>query len=641
MGEVNKAKRLGVTPRALIVALLLMVPNSYFVVGAEVLWEQGLPTRIALFYSVVFIMFIVTLLNVPLEKFLPKAALTRAELLFIYIMLSLGASLTSTDMLQGLMVTMGHPFWFATPENDWKNLFGQYIPKWLAIEDMHVLKGFYRGDSTLYIAKHIKVWMSRALIWSSFTIVLVFTLLCINVILRKQWVEREKLTYPIIQLPLEMTRGYSFFKNKLLWLGFILAGGIDVLNGLSHLYPIIPSVPVKSLNIAPFFTEKPWNAIGWTLISFYPFLIGFSYLVPLDLCFSIWFFFVFWKAERIIGSVAGLEHLPQFPYVTEQSFGAYMGLCIFAIWTARKYVSSVLKKAFFRMSPLDDSKEPMRYRWALLGLASGMIFLVLFSYIAGMSLWVAITFFAIYFMVSITIVRMRAEVGPPEHSFDSTAPGIAMISMFGSRYLGKRNLVMFSFYFWFTRTYRGHPAPHQLEGFKIANVTGIDVKKLLLFMMLFMVFATFIAMWMLLHFSYNRGATSQIHGWYTGFSRYTFSLLDRWVNHPMSTDRTAVGFMGIGLIFTLFLQIMRMRFFFMPFHAVGYALAGSLYMNWVWFPFLLGWLIKGSILKFGGLRAYRQMLPFFLGLILGEYIVGSIWNIIGIAVDYPMYKFWR
>ena len=176
--KVNESTAPGIRPRALIVALLLMVPNAYFVVGAEVLWEQGLPTRIALFYSVVFIVFVVTLLNVLLERFLPKAALTRAELLFLYIMLSLSASLSGTDMLQGLIVTMGHPFWFATPENDWKNLFWRYIPKWLAVGDLNILTGFYKGESTLYTEKHITVWISRVLIWAGFTVVLVFTYLC-------------------------------------------------------------------------------------------------------------------------------------------------------------------------------------------------------------------------------------------------------------------------------------------------------------------------------------------------------------------------------------------------------------------------------------------------------------------------------
>ena len=627
--------------RAVIVAVFLVVPNAYFVIGAEVLSNQGFPTRVALFYTVVFIVFVVTLLNTILENSLPGTALTRPELGFLYVLLSLGASLAGTDMLQGLMIMIGHPFWFATPENDWKNLYWQYIPHWLTVQDLSVLNGFYKGEGTIYTQAYLKVWIGRVLIWGGFASVLVLTLLCINVILRKQWIEREKLTYPIIQLPLEITRGRHFFSQKLLWYGFGLAGGIGVLNGLSYLIPSIPYIPIKAQNVSMYFTEKPWSAIGGMLIGFYPFLIGISYLVPLDLCFSVWFFYLFFKAERIIGSVLGLEQLPRFPFITEQSFGAYIGLCTFAIWSGRKFFREVLRKAIGMSSALDDRREPMPYRWAVMGAVCGMALLVLFSCSAGMSPWVAITFFAIYFVVSTTIARMRAELGAPEHSFARTAPGIAMISMFGTRRLAKKNLLMFAYYFWFTRTYRGHPGPHQLEGFKIADTTGLNVRQLAVFMALYVVIAAYTAMWILLHCSYDLGATTKIQGWYTNFGEFTFGMLDGWVKTPTTTNVIAVVSMGVGLLFTFFLQAMRMRFFWWPFHGVGYALSGSLYMDWVWLPFFVGWVAKALILRFRGISGYRQLRPFFLGLILGEFTVGSIWNLIGFALDYPMYKFWR
>jgi hypothetical protein len=39
-------------------------------------------------------------------------------------------------------------------------------------------------------------------------------------------------------------------------------------------------------------------------------------------------------------------------------------------------------------------------------------------------------------------------------------------------------------------------------------------------------------------------------------------------------------------------------------------------------------------------RAYRQALPFFLGLVLGEAILGSVWVFIDIALDILTYAFW-
>lgn len=55
---------------------------------------------------------------------------------------------------------------------------------------------------------------------------------------------------------------------------------------------------------------------------------------------------------------------------------------------------------------------------------------------------------------------------------------------------------------------------------------------------------------------------------------------------------------------------------------------------------LCAWIIKLLVLRYGGLKLYRQVLPFFLGIILGECVVGSLWTIIGIVFRVPSYAFW-
>ncbi len=52
----------------------------------------------------------------------------------------------------------------------------------------------------------------------------------------------------------------------------------------------------------------------------------------------------------------------------------------------------------------------------------------------------------------------------------------------------------------------------------------------------------------------------------------------------------------------------------------------------IWFSIFLGWLSKFIILKAGGLKLYRRARPLFLGLILGDCIMGGIWTIIGLIV---------
>ena len=50
-------------------------------------------------------------------------------------------------------------------------------------------------------------WAIPLFWWLSFVAVLFFVLFCIVVILRKQWVEKERLIFPLAQVPLQMVEG--------------------------------------------------------------------------------------------------------------------------------------------------------------------------------------------------------------------------------------------------------------------------------------------------------------------------------------------------------------------------------------------------------------------------------------------------
>jgi len=43
-------------------------------------------------------------------------------------------------------------------------------------------------------------------------------------------------------------------------------------------------------------------------------------------------------------------------------------------------------------------------------------------------------------------------------------------------------------------------------------------------------------------------------------------------------------------------------------------------------------------LRYGGMRLYRQFIPFFIGLILGDYIIGGAWSLIGLAFGIRVYR---
>ena len=116
-------------------------------------------------------------------------------------MLCLSSTIAGHGFMQMLIPIITHPFWFATPENDWQALFWRYLQPWTVVDDMNVLKGYYEGESTFYTLEHVKEWMIPILSWSAFVFALVSVMVCINVILRRQWTETERLVYPAIQLP--------------------------------------------------------------------------------------------------------------------------------------------------------------------------------------------------------------------------------------------------------------------------------------------------------------------------------------------------------------------------------------------------------------------------------------------------------
>ena len=623
--------KFGASWRAILLGTILIIPNMYWILDSA---GQGYPTTISLYFNVIFCVFAITGVNLVLVRVAPGIAMQQGELLTVYVMLAIASSLAGHDVLRVLIPMIPYAFWYATPENDWADLFHRYIPDWMAVKERLFLTEYYRGETTLYQWETVQGWFTTTVAWGGFLCVMVFLMVCINSLVRKQWTEHEKLSYPIIQLPLELTSGgrTNLLTNKMMWLGFGIAGAIDILNGLHYLYPSVPSLGGRLYDLRPFFTQKPWSAVGWTPIAVFPFAVGIAFFIPLDLSFSCWFFYLFWKVERVFGDALGVRGMPNFPFTDEQSFGAYLGLFVIAIVATRKHLAQVGRKLFRNDPRVDDSDEPMSYRVTVLGLIASLIFIVGFCKTAGMSIWVILVFFGIYYAISTAVTRMRAELGSPVHDLHFIGPDEMMPRIFGTRLLGPHNLTIMAYLFFFNRAYRGHPMPHILEGFKLAERTGISNRRLLIAMCIAIVIGTFASFWAFYHISYIEGARD----WFAG---RPFNRLQSWLTSPRAPDVPAIVAMCIGFLITGFLMIMRMRLFWWPFHPAGFAISSSWSMNVFWFSILVSSVIKWIILRHGGVSAHRKLIPFFLGLILGEFIVGSVWSIIGITTNQPMYRF--
>jgi hypothetical protein len=622
-----------ITKKAILVGLILVVVNAYWVGIASELW-YAVYTLVSPFSNAVFTLFVLILINTLLKRGAPRLAFTPAELLLIYIMVTMVSTISGHALMAILMGTMAHPFWFASPENEWEQLFLHHIPSWLTVHDARWLQGYYEGESSIYFAEHLRIWLVPVLVWSGFIFVLYGSLLCIGLLLRRQWMEHEKLSFPLTQLPLQMTTNRNFFSSRVLWAGFALAASIRLLAGLHDLFPTIPAFP-PNYRLDRHFTERPWSAIGYTSMSFNLAIVGLTYFMPLDLAFSTWFFFWLTRAERVFASMVGWT--VQDLHLNDRASGAWVGIAVLAMWSARRHLARFVKTVMGQ-SRGDDANEPLSYRTLAILMFVSIGLVVTFCYLAGMSLWVIGAFYLLFLAFAVAIGRVRAELGPPYHEVIGLNPRQMLVDIFGTRRLGGANLTIITFLYAFNRCNRSHTMPNQIESLRIGDRAGIPGRTLLLGMGLAIGVGAIATFWAYLQVAYHYGTLARCRGAVGRFGWESFNPLQNWLQHPKEVEVGGIIFMLSGGLFVAALHFMRSHLLWWPLHASGYVLSGASWggLIYFWFPVMVSWLIKYLILKFSGWHTYRLMVPFFLGLVLGDYIPRSILSLVSLVLNVYM-----
>lgn len=625
-----------VTGRAVLLGLLLLVPNVVFILYGYI-WQQSRPTTVSLFFNVIVTLLMVVAINALVHHLRPCRALTRGELLTIYAMLSVGSAVVGLDQLQTLVPVVAYPVWHATPENGWETLFIEDMPAWLTVTDPDALWAYYDSRAPLLATDYWRPWVRPALVWSGFIFLLTFVMLCLNTFFRRNWTEEAKLSFPIIQLPLAMTnpRG-ALFIDRRFWIGFALAFAVDALNGFHLLYPTIPAILGERgprYDLGRMVTSRPWNAIGWTPLNVFPFAVGLAFFIPLDLAFSCWFFYLAWKALKIFAAAVGWGDIPGAPWIDQQSFAAYLALAGFSLWAGRRHLVASVREVLGRRE-VDDSCEAMPYSWALIGAVGGTLALLVFCLQAKMTVGPALGFLVLYLLISIAIARIRAELGSPVHDLHFAGPQVILTEVFGASALGKQNLILYAYFHSITRAHRSHPMPHQIEAMKLASETNVSQRGLAAAMMGATALALLLGWGVLLNAFFTYGGD----GW-APKGRESFTLLEQWLRSTGGPNWYTVGALIWGGLFTVFLMVMRTRYLWWVFHPAGFAVSGSWSMSLFAPSILVSWLVKSAILHYGGMRAFAPASTFFLGLILGEFVAGAAWGVSGILLHRPMYNF--
>jgi len=128
--------------------------------------------------------------------------------------------------------------------------------------------------------------------------------------------------------------------------------------------------------------------------------------------------------------------------------------------------------------------------------------------------------------------------------------------------------------------------------------------------------------------TYHYGGLNLESYCYVSASQEFFRQSASAIQYPTSTNFLELLFMSSGLIFMGFMLFMRYRFIWWPLHPAGYLMHLTWIAGVVWFSFFVGWLMKHFLLKFGGVGEYRRLRPVFLGVVIGESLIGCLWVIV-------------
>lgn len=625
--------------RAWVVGFVGIIALCVIVSAGELIAKNIQIGMMQLAPALVGVLFVLVVGNQLLGWAFPRWKLTPAELAVAYVLMIPAPMIASRGLMERWLPLLVGVNYYA-PGNRWEVLFFPYIPRVLVPWDPS--KGA-RQDIAVWFYERLPAglalpwtqWIAPLLVWLILILAVYVAFFCMTVILRKHWVEGEKLSFPLVQLPLEMIlQPQSFLRNRLMWAGFAVSFGLFLVNGLHQWVPSVPEVPLM-FQLNPLFTERPWNQVSYWAIWISPAAIGFFYLMPTDLLFSFWLFYLLGKVQEAVAGAFSenipFEHATFGAHVAYQGAGAFFMLAIITLFSARHHLHHVWRRAIGAAAPDEAEKREMfSYRAAVWGLAASLLIILLWARYFGMTWQVALFHFGVYlFVQAILMSRCTAEGGLliTEGCFTPMD-----IYTWGDRQmLGARQLTLLSFLDGMhTRDLRGMLLTGLLDAQKVAEQARLRARRVFWLLVAGVLFAIAIALAVQMWLPYRYGAVNLYSYVYSSASIQFFRENAPFMGSVPTHREYPNGplFAMIGALVCALLSYFRWRIAGFPLHPLGYAMAPSWGIVVFWFSMLVAWLMKVPLVRYGGMRTFRLMRPFFLGLIFGEFLAACMWSLI-------------
>ena len=619
----------GFSVRALLIGTVLSIfLNLACPYTVLVMQVAGLTSDYITAGAMMLLFVLLVVVNPVLKLLFGRNALSSAELLLIYIMMMVASAIPTWGLVTNMFHILTRPFYYATPENAWTEIIVPHIPRWLAAHEPEVAYYFYnglpQGESIPW-----RAWVLPLAWWMALMVTVYFVMICLMVVLRKQWVEYERLTFPLTHPPMELLRGNDqeilppVFKTAKFWVPFAIAFFVVSNSAIRYRFPEFPEITLNTW--LPFFRRSVWISFYWNFA-----IVGVTYFINLDVAASLWLFSLLLKVETGVFNTIGLtvggrnEYLTgSSPATAHQSMGAILMFSAVVLWHARRHLRDVLRKALFNAPDVDDSDEILSYRSAVFGGVLGTIFVLGWFSAAGMPWLASVVFLFAAFIIFFAITRVVA-VGGIGFTAAPMLPQAFTVYGFGQGFLGPKGLTMMAFQYSWAAEYRTSVMTSSINGMKLAHGQPGQPRRVFLGMIIAVVAGMAGAIWITMHLNYTRGGANMRQ---FGVPWMAFNFTEYHLRNPIESQWIweRWGFTAIGAGVMWGLVFLRHSLPWWPVHYVGFVVADSWVMGWAWWSVFLGWLAKLIIMRFGGAIAYRRYMPIFLGFIFGQLMCGGFW----------------
>lgn len=572
---------------------------------------------------------------VPLTTRLFRGALGKKEMIFIYMVLVIAIPPVTFGVTESMLPAPTAANYFAAPDNNFA-AFAEAMPQWFYPHDDEVIRAMYEGSDDGSVPWG--PWAYPLTMWILFIGLLFFTGTCLLTLFRKQWVENERLRFPLLFIPMSIVEKeapgshVAFFRHPLVWIGVVIVVIHHALN-IAHAYnPAVMALQDRFYLGRGIFTEYPWTVYRGVTFFHRPQVIGLAYFVPLDILFSGWFFFLLQPTLRLFSELFGISATPGFPHTLAQSAGGYLGMIFVLFWVGRRELGVIFRKALTGDPSIDDSREPLSHRAAVLGTVGGFIAIVAWVTSMGAYFIYAAAYFFMFIGFGLVYSRLRAEAGLPTMWGYFGGHTTVLKYFVGSDKLMRggdlTNMSVLTTFDWLTDGYFLGQMGYVIENERLAEDVKLKPRVIVPVMIVVFVLACAYAVYLNLGDYYEVGALV-LHGGTTRGGYNIQNAVGNWTQATMmmntgsAADIPQAVAMIAGALLTILLVVARWRWLRVPFHPVGY-IACIQYGYCLWGPFMATWIIKGLIHKLGGARLYRQLMPFFLGLAFGDLLSGGI-----------------